>query len=135
MPTEEATKDIMKLKRVRSGHKVAFNRLTTRVDDLLRASIEDDEKLCEAEVLLTNSNRTMLDNFRRDTEIQLEIEDEAEFEADTQTSITFDVSSGTTIGRLTALFENYKKRTAAVVLLHQVQVVSNYPSFSGSYTE
>ena len=147
MTTEEATKNIMKLKRVRGGHKAAFTLLTTRVEDLLRASIEDDEKLCEAEALLTSLNRKMLDNYRWDTEIQLEIEDEAELEADTQASTTFDVSSGITIARLTALIDNYKKRTAArtnsspqssyspsstsSLKLPKLQL----PSFSGSYTE
>ena len=146
MTTEEATKDIRKLKRVRGGHKAGFTRLTTRVDDLLRASIEDDEKLCEAEALLTSLNRKMLDIYRWDTEIQLEIEDEAELEEDTQASTTFDVSSGITIARLTALIDNYKKRTVArtnssprssspsntsSLKLPKLQL----PSFSGSYTE
>ena len=89
----------------------------------------------------------MLDIYRWDTEIQLEIEDEAELEADTQASTTFDVSSGITIARLTALIDNYKKRTAArtnssprsssspsstsSLKLPKLQL----PSFSGSYTE
>ena len=137
MTTEKATKDIMKLKRVHGGHKAAFTRLTTSVEDLLRASIEDDEKLCEAEGLLTSLNRKMLDIYRWDTEIQLEREGEAKLEADTEASTTFDVSSGITIARLTALSHNYKKRTTArtislheVVLLHQVQVALNYPSYN-----
>ena len=113
MTTEEATKDIMKLKRVRGGHKAAFTRLTTRVDDLLRASIEDVEKLCEAEALLTSLSRNILEFYRWDTEIQQEIEDEAELETDTQASTTFHVSSGIKIARLTALIDNYKRRTAA----------------------
>ena len=87
--------------------------MTTRVDYLLRASNQEDEKLCEVEVLLTSLNRKMLDIHRWRSETQLEMEEEAESEAITQSSTLFDVSSGITIARLTALFDNYKKRTAA----------------------
>ena len=68
-------------------------------------------------------------------------------EANTQASTTFDVSSGITIARLTALIDIYKKKTAARTNSSQRSSSSpsstsslklpklQLPSFSGSYTE
>ena len=146
----EEARDITKLKRVRGGHKGAFTRLTTKVDNFVRSSIRDDDALCEAEALLASLKGKLLDIHRWDTEIQLEIEDEAELDADMEASTDFEITASTTIARLTALVDNYKKQTQAAVLTGSTTRRSSsptavrssirlpklqLPSFSGSYTE
>ena len=99
-------------------------------------------------MLFSSWNRKLLDTHRRAIEIQLEIGDDHELETDTQTSTEFDISSNTTIARLTALIDNYKKRVAALSVSSPRSSLSTttsssglrlpklqLPSFSGSYTE
>ena len=112
--TEQTTRDITKLKRIRGGHKAAFTRLTTKVDEFVSASIRDDERLCEAEALLSSLKGKLLDFHRWDTEIQLEIEDEGDLNADIGATTEFEISANTTIARLTALIDNYKKQIATL---------------------
>ena len=63
--------------RVRAGHKAAFTKFETKVDDLVADHAVTSEKLCEAEALfstLQNKHKTIL---RWDAEIELKIEDDA----------------------------------------------------------
>ena len=55
--------DVRKLVRVRAGHKAAFTKYESRVDDLVAYHAVTSEKLCEAEALLStlqNKYKTIL---------------------------------------------------------------------------
>ena len=92
--------------------------------------------------------KKLRDIHRWDTEIQLEIADEADLDADMEASTNSEITASTTIARLTALVDNYKKQAAALtgstsrrsssptaarssVRLPKLQL----PSFTASYTE
>ena len=141
-PNEGAIKTT-RLKRVRGGHRAAFTRLTTKVDQFVTTSITTDDQLCEAEALLSSLKSKVQDIHRWDTEIQLGIDDENELDTDVQAATNFEMDSSITIARLTALIDNYKRQplpsrrsSSPTVPGSRLRLPKlELPSFSGSYTD
>lgn len=133
--------------KIRGGHKAAFTRLETKVDDLIRSSIFDEETLCIAEALLSNLKTKATDIHRWDTEVQLEVEEGEAFNREVENATDFDLRSSITIARLTSLINNYKKQVeasgpTAFRMSSSGSSISkmklpklNLPTFSGSYTD
>ena len=140
--------DLKQKIKVRGGHNGAFTRLETRLDTLVNAGINNEDQLCEAEAVLSNIKTKATDIHRWSLEIQLEIEDDAKFNAEVDNATEFDIRSGIAIARLTASIKNYKKRlelSDPTTLRRSSSSRSargklrlpklNLPTFSGSYTE
>ena len=107
--TNNWEKDVRKLVRVRAGHKAAFTKYETRVDDLVADHAITCEKLCEAEALfstLQNKYKTIL---RWDAEIELKIEDDAKLEAFSDYETRMNIA----MARLSALIDNIKTQLKA----------------------
>ena len=62
--SEDAKQAVMKLIRVRGGHRAAFIRLERNIDKFLGHPIENCERLCEAEALLSTVKNKSSDIHR-----------------------------------------------------------------------
>ena len=62
--SEEAKQDVMKLILVRAGHRAAFMRLERNLDKFLGHPIDNCERLCEAEALLSTVKNKSSDIHR-----------------------------------------------------------------------
>ena len=111
--TNNWEEDVRKLVRVKAGHKAAFTKYETRVDNLVAAHAVTSEKLCEAEALfstLQNKYKTIL---RRDAEIEFKIEDDAKLSQKQDVSSDYETRMNITIARLSALIDNIKTQLKA----------------------
>ena len=103
--TNNWEEDVRKLVPVRAGHKAAFTKYETRVDDLVADQAITSEKLCEAEALfstLQNKYKTIL---RWDAEIELKIEDDAKLAQEQEAFSDYETRMNIAMARLSALFD------------------------------
>ena len=144
--SEEPKQDVKKLIRVRGGHRAAFTRLERKLDEFFAHPIDDSERLCEAQALLSTLKNKSSDIHRWDHEIELLIEDENELLAEMETTTDFDHNASITVARLSALISNYHKslesinnppryessgRNTSKLKLPKLEL----PTFTGSYTD
>ena len=111
--TNNWEEDVRKLVRVRAGHKAAFTKYETRVDDLVADHAVTSEKLCEAEALfstLQNKYKTIL---RWDAEIELKIEDDAKLAQEQEAFSDYETRMNIAMARLSALIDNIKTQLKA----------------------
>ena len=62
--SEEPKQDVKKLIRVRGGHRAPFTRLERKLDEFFAHPIDDSERLCEAEALLSTLKNKSSDIHR-----------------------------------------------------------------------
>ena len=111
--TNNWEEDVRKLVPVRAGHKGAFTKYETRVDDLVADHADTREKLCEAEELFSTLQNKYKTFLRWDAEIELTIEDDAKLAQEQEAFSDYETIMNIAMARLSALIDNIKTQLKA----------------------
>ena len=131
---------------MRAGHKAAFTKYETTVEDLVADDAVTKEKLCKAEALFSSFQNKYKTILRWDAKIELKIEDHAELSQEQEVSSDYETRMNNAIAQLSALIDIIKTQlnagfTAAAstsssppttgrMRLPKLQM----PNFAGAYT-
>ena len=132
---------------MRAGHKAAFTKYETRVDDLVADHAITSEKLCEAEALFSTLQNMYKTILRWDAEIELYIEDDAKLAQEREAFSDYETRMNIAMARLSALIDNIKTQlkaglTATASTLSSLPTTGHMrlpklqmPTFTGAYTD